>query len=97
VLEICVVHLYADVLAACEQRRRAGASTSCEWIEYGLALKREAADQRHQRWDRFLRGMKFVAAVGHLHHIAERLFRQRRPALGQQERLLVLIAEEPAL
>jgi len=80
-----------------ERCGRAGASTSSEWIEYGLSLKSEATDQRHQRGYRLLRRMELVAAVGHLHHIAQRLFRQRRSALGQQKRLLMLIAEEPAL
>jgi hypothetical protein len=96
VLEVRIVHLYADVLAGCEQCGCAGAPTSREWIEYGLTLKREAANQRSQCCDWLLGGMKFIAAVRHLHHIAERLFRQRRSALGQQERHLVLIAEEPA-
>jgi hypothetical protein len=96
-LVIVVIHFHADVLATRKQRGRAGASTSCEWIEHGLSLESEAADQRHQGRDGFLCGMELVAAVGHLHHIAQRLLRQRRPAFSQQECLLVLIAEEPAL
>ena len=81
-LEARIVDLHADVLTASECGCCAGASAPCEWIEYGLSLKSEATDQGHQREYGLLRGMELIAAVGHLHHIAEWLFRKGRPALG---------------
>jgi len=96
-LVVRVVHLYADVLAACKQRCRTGATTAGEWIEHQLTRQREAANQLRQRLYRLLCRMQLVATVGHVDHVCYRLLRQRRPALGQQVRLLVLIAEEPRL
>ena len=95
-MEILCIEFYADVPAACQQRCRAelplpanGSST--------LTRQREAANQRSQCRYRLLCRMQLVAAVWHIHHICERLLRQRRSALRQQICLLMLIAKEPAL
>jgi hypothetical protein len=96
-LEVRIVHLYADVLASCQQRCCARTSASCKWIEYALSWQSEAADQRHQRRYRLLRGMEFVAAIRISITSPSGMLRQRRSAFGQQKCLLMLIAEEPAL
>src|ERR1700734_3500776 len=96
-MDILCIQFYADVPAACQNRCRAGAAAACEWIEHQLTLQREAANQRCQRLDRLLRRMQLIAAVWHIHHVCEWLLRQRRSALRQEKRLLMLIAEKPAL
>jgi hypothetical protein len=41
--------------------------------------------------------MEFIAAVGHIHHIAKWLFWQWRTIFRKQKSLFMLIAKEPAL
>lgn len=82
-LEIGVIHLRADISAIGKKSCCTGAAAACKWIENGLALKSETTDQLRECLDWFLRRMKFVTAVGHIHHITERLLRKWRTAFRE--------------
>jgi hypothetical protein len=96
-LIVGAVEFYAEIPAACQQRGRAGTAAACERIEYQLTGQCEAMNQRRQCRYRLLRRVQLVAAVRHVDHIGYWLLRQRWPALRQQVRLLVPIAEKPRL